>query len=25
LHEMEQGDYLAMKRGEHARQQPKPL
>jgi hypothetical protein len=25
LHEMEQGEYLAMKRGEYARQQPKPL
>ena len=25
LHEMEQGDYLAMKRGEYARRQPKPL
>ena len=25
LHEMEQVDYLAMKRGEYARQQPKPL
>lgn len=25
LHEMEQGDYLAMKRAEYARQQPKPL
>jgi len=25
LHEMEEGDYLAMKRGEYARQQPKPL